>query len=351
VSADAKPARAALTLQDFDFALPPELIAQRPLPVRSASRMLTLSGDAPPANRHITDLPTLLQPGDLLVCNDTRVVPARVLGRKDSGGAVEIFLERALPHCRALVQARASKAKRRGMIVDTRGGKVEFLAQHDDLWEVQLPEATLDFFQHHGAVPLPPYIDRAPDASDSERYQSVYARVPGAVAAPTASLHFDEKLRATFRARGVNEALLTLHVAAGTFQPVRVANPDQHRMHAEWYEVPTSTVAAVQAAKSAGRRVVAVGTTVARALESAASSGVLCAGQSETRLFIRPGFRFKVIDALLTNFHLPQSTLLMLVSAFAGRERVLAAYAHAVRERYRFFSYGDCMYIAPSPTA
>ena len=342
-----------MKLADFDYVLPPELIAQRPLATRSASRMLHLPAAGALADGWVSQLPELLQPGDLLVCNDTRVVPARVLGRKTTGGAVEVFLERALPGHRALVQARASKGVKAGLRIATNGGAVEFVAQHEDMWEVVLPEPTLSFFERHGAVPLPPYIVRAADAADRERYQSVYARVPGAVAAPTASLHFDAALRSALQARGVKEALVTLHVGAGTFQPIRVNSLDAHRMHAEWFEVPASTVAAIHATRSAGCRVVAVGTTVARALESAAAAatgaavGELCAGSSETTLFIRPGYRFRVVDALLTNFHLPQSTLLMLVAALAGRERVLAAYEYAVRERYRFFSYGDCMFIAP----
>jgi S-adenosylmethionine:tRNA ribosyltransferase-isomerase len=348
-----------LKLADFDYVLPPELIAQRPLATRSASRMLHLSAASALADRWVSQLPELLQPGDLLVCNDTRVVPARVLGRKTTGGAVEVFLERALPGQRALVQARASKGVQAGLRITTNGGEVEFVAQHEDMWEVVLPEPTLSFFERHGAVPLPPYIVRAADAADRERYQSVYARAPGAVAAPTASLHFDAALRGALQARGVKEALVTLHVGAGTFQPIRVSNLDAHRMHAEWFEVPASTVAAIHATRAAGCRVVAVGTTVARALESAAAAaagagpaagaaiGELRAGSSETTLFIRPGYRFRVVDALLTNFHLPQSTLLMLVAALAGRERVLAAYEHAVYKRYRFFSYGDCMFVAP----
>ncbi len=346
---------AALTLKDFDYALPPELIAQRPLATRSASRMLLLPAAGAHTDGWILQLPELLQPGDLLVCNDTRVVPARVLGRKSTGGAVEVFLERVLPGQCALVQARASKGVKVGLRIATDGGEIEFVARHDDLWEVLLPEPAFGFFERHGAVPLPPYIARAADAADRERYQSVYAHTPGAVAAPTASLHFDAALRSSLQARGVNEAFVTLHVGAGTFQPIRTSDLNAHRMHREWYEVPAATVTAIRAAKAAGRRVVAVGTTVARALESAAAVsantgvplGELHAIQSETTLFIRPGYRFSVIDALLTNFHLPQSTLLMLVAALAGRERVLAAYEHAVRERYRFFSYGDCMLILP----
>jgi S-adenosylmethionine:tRNA ribosyltransferase-isomerase len=336
------------TLAAWDFALPQPLIAQRPLPQRSASRMLRLDApDAVPRWRdlHIGDLPAELAPGDLLVFNDTRVVPARLAARKASGGAVEIFLERPLPGNAALVQLRGSKSLRDGQPLTTAGGEVRVVARRGDLWEVACPGPALQFFTQHGAVPLPPYIERAPDAADAERYQSVLARAPGAVAAPTASLHFDAALLAALAARGIARTTLTLHVGAGTFQPVRVANLDEHRMHPEWFEVPQATVDAVLATRAAGRRVIAVGTTVCRALESAAAGGELRAGASDTTLFIRPGYSFRVIDGLLTNFHLPQSTLLMLVAALAGRERLLAAYRHAIDMRYRFFSYGDCMLV------
>jgi S-adenosylmethionine:tRNA ribosyltransferase-isomerase len=337
------------TRRDFDYALPPELIAQRPLAERSASRMLRIDaqGGAGPAWRdlHIADLPGELRRGDLLIFNDTRVLPARLAGRKLTGGQVEIFLERPLPGQRALVQLRASKGFRPGQAFTTAGGELTLIARHGDLWEIELPAPTLEFFEQHGAIPLPPYIHRDPDADDRQRYQSLLARVPGAVAAPTASLHFDAPLLAALEARGVQRALVTLHVGAGTFQPLRAENLDEHRMHPEWFEVPAATVAAVVAARAAGGRVVAVGTTVVRALESAAAGGELAPGSGESTLFIRPGYVFRVIDSLLTNFHLPQSTLLMLVAALAGRERMLAAYEHAVRERYRFFSYGDCMLV------
>ncbi len=299
--------------------------------------------------------------------NDTRVVPARILGRKASGGRVEMFLERPLPGCRALVQLRASKGARPGTRFATAGGEVSVRGRHHHFWEVELPAPTLSFFESHGAVPLPPYIHRPPDAADRERYQSVLARVPGAVAAPTASLHFDASLLAQLRARGVAHTLVTLHVGAGTFQPLRSDELAEHVMHPEWYEVSAAAAQAINATRAAGGRVVAVGTTVARALESAAlesaamesaaiesaarqparSDAALPALAAETTLFIQPGHRFRVIDALLTNFHLPQSTLLVLVAALIGRERVLAAYAHAVRERYRFFSYGDAMLVFP----
>ena len=335
---------------DFDYPLPPELIAQAPLPQRSASRLLCLDGAAGRwSDRWVRELPDLLAPGDLLVFNDTRVVPARLAGRKASGGKVEILLERPLPGRRALVQLRASKPARPGTPILTDGGELRVCARDGDLWELELPEPALAFFERHGSVPLPPYIARAADAADRERYQSLLARVPGAVAAPTASLHFDAALLAALAGRGIARATVTLHVGAGTFQPVRAATLEAHVMHAEWYEVGTETLAAVRAAQAAGRRVVAVGTTVARALESAAAGGALRAGAADTALFVRPGYRFRVIDALLTNFHLPESTLLMLVAAFAGRDLTLAAYAHAVRERYRFFSYGDAMLVFPAP--
>jgi S-adenosylmethionine:tRNA ribosyltransferase-isomerase len=342
---------------DFHYELPPELIAQAPLPARSGSRLLVLDG-ASGALRDLrfTDLPSLLRAGDLLVFNDTRVVAARLFGNKDSGGRVEVFLERAIGQRRALAQLRASKAIREGMIINTDGGPVTVIARDSgyedgNLWEVETPTEVLSFFTEHGATPLPPYITRVADQSDVERYQSIFARVPGAVAAPTASLHFDSQLVARIDALGIARSQVTLHVGAGTFQPLRVEDISGHVMHAERFEVPARLVAAVERCRAAGGRVIAVGTTVARALESAAAGGKLAAGKGDTRLFITPGYAFRVVDALLTNFHLPESTLLMLVSAFAGREQVLAAYAHAVRERYRFFSYGDAMFISAAPGA
>jgi len=332
---------------DFDFDLPAQLIAQGPLPQRSASRLLLLAGaQLNWQDRRIDELPSLLQPGDLLVFNETRVLPARVPARKLSGGRIELFLERALDGARALVQLRDSKSLRPGMALQTAGGLVRLIARRAPFWEVELPAEAVAFFDAHGLVPLPPYIDRPPNPADRERYQSLLARVPGAVAAPTASLHFDAALLA---ARGIERSVITLHVGAGTFQPLRSESLQQHVMHSERYEVGTATVAAIERARGAGRRVVAIGTTVARALESAAlaSAGQLAPAHGDTALFIVPGYRFQVIDALLTNFHLPQSTLLMLVAAFAGRERVLAAYAHAVAAGYRFFSYGDAMLVLP----
>jgi S-adenosylmethionine:tRNA ribosyltransferase-isomerase len=353
--------RGPMRRADFHYELPPELIAQAPLPERSASRLLCLDGASGVlADRQFADLPALLRPHDLLVFNDTRVVAARLFGVKASGGRVEIFLERATSESRALVQMRASKAIRPELRITTAGGEVRVIrrveAASGDLWEVETPGEVLAFFEAHGAIPLPPYIDRAADAIDRERYQSIFARDPGAVAAPTASLHFDAALIARIEAAGARRATVTLHVGAGTFQPLRVDDVAEHVMHAERYVVTQSLVDAVARCRAADGRVIAVGTTVARALESAAAgaidasaAGVPAVGAGETRIFIYPGYQFRVVDALITNFHLPESTLLMLVSAFAGRDNVLAAYAHAVRQRYRFFSYGDAMWITAAP--
>jgi S-adenosylmethionine:tRNA ribosyltransferase-isomerase len=453
--------------QDFSFDLPEELIAQSPLPERSASRLLVLDGATGGiTDRTMGDLPSYLRSGDLLVFNDTRVVAARIVGSKPSGGRVEIFLERVRGG-EALVQLRASKAIRAGLEITTPGGIVRVLGKEDELWRVEVPRdpATgpgdslevladpaaepsdslkmpvdpakgpsdllegsgdaramtgdpLDFFERWGEVPLPPYIHRSADATDRERYQSIFAREKGAVAAPTASLHFDAPLVTRLESMGVGRAFVTLHVGAGTFQPLRTDDLDAHKMHAERVSVSTATWDAIRRTRAAGGRVIAVGTTVVRALESAAlqvawpqvsrategntsATRELAAGarmspgaagmagttgtagavrdiagshdaadafrdtdqparnapprpttpwSGETRLFIRPGFDFQLVDAMVTNFHLPESTLLMLVSAFAGREHVLAAYAHAVRARYRFFSYGDAMLVMPTKT-
>jgi S-adenosylmethionine:tRNA ribosyltransferase-isomerase len=339
--------------EDFSYPLPAELIAQAPLPQRSASRMLVLDGASGAlADRTIHDLPEYLQRGDLLVLNDTRVIAARLVGTKPSGGRVEILLERALAGQEALAQLSAAKPIRPGLEVTTAGGPVRVLDRDGDLWRIRLPQAALEFFERWGEVPLPPYIHRAAVASDRERYQSIFARVPGAVAAPTASLHFDAALAAALAARGVERAFITLHVGAGTFQPLRAADLAAHVMHAERVEVDAAACAAIARTRTAGGRVVAVGTTVVRALESAAlaaadgsARAALAPWSGETRLLITPGFRFQVSDVLLTNFHLPESTLLMLVCAFAGLEAVLAAYRHAIAARYRFFSYGDAMLI------
>ena len=333
---------------DFAYHLPPELIAQTPLAERSASRLLVLDeADGRPFPRDCTmhDFPALLRPGDLLVFNDTKVVAARLVGTKPSGGRVEIFLERVVGTRDAVVQLRASKPIRDGLEVTTPGGVVHVLGRQGDLWRVELPGAALEFFEEWGDVPLPPYIHRAADANDRERYQSIFARERGAVAAPTASLHFDSQLIREIEARGVSRTFVTLHVGAGTFQPVRTDDLESHVMHAERVSVSAATCEAIEKTRAEGGRVVAVGTTVVRALESAALAARGPGWSGETRLFIRPGFNFQLVDALLTNFHLPESTLLMLVCAFAGKDPVLAAYEHAVRARYRFFSYGDAMFL------
>ena len=337
---------------DFHYDLPESLIAQQPLAERSASRMLTLDGASGAlADRQIRDFPALLAPGDLLVFNDTRVIPARLFAMKESGGRVEVMLERPLEGNLALVHARASKPVRPDMPLASRGGTLRTIEKRGDLWVIELPAPALEFFERHGQMPLPPYIRRQPDASDTRRYQSVFARRQGAVAAPTASLHFDAPLLGEIEARGVERAFITLHVGAGTFQPVRTEAVGAHVMHAEFVEVSAEACERIAATRARGGRVVAVGTTVVRALESAAGTGTLQPYVGDSSLFIVPGFRFRVVDAMLTNFHLPESTLLMLVSAFAGREAVLAAYRHAVASQYRFFSYGDAMFVTPAPEA
>jgi S-adenosylmethionine:tRNA ribosyltransferase-isomerase len=335
------------TLADFDFELPPELVAQHPAPERSGSRLLDGTG-ALPVDRAFRDLPALLQPGDLLVFNDTQVIKARLFGEKPTGGAVEALVERVLPGHEVLAHLRASKSPRPGTTIVFAGGA--FTGQvlgrggpDDALFHLRLPAEPLALLQAHGHVPLPPYITHADESADVERYQTIFAQRPGAVAAPTASLHFDDATMAALSARGVQTARVTLHVGAGTFQPVRTENLDEHRMHSEWYEVGDDTVRAIAETHARGARVVAAGTTTLRALESAALDGVLRSGAGETTLFIRPGFTFRAVDRLITNFHLPRSTLLMLVSAFAGHAHVRALYRHAVEARYRFFSYGDAM--------
>ena len=337
---------------DFHYDLPEELIAQAPLAERSASRLLTLDGATGAlADRQFRELPALIRPGDLLVFNDTRVIPARLFAVKESGGKVELLLERPLAGATALVHARASKPLRPAMVLESRGGPIRILEKRGDLWVIELPEPALAFFERYGQMPLPPYIRRQPDETDGTRYQSVFARRDGAVAAPTASLHFDAPLLAQLEALGARRAFITLHVGAGTFQPVRTDAVGAHVMHAEFVEVNAATCEEIAATRARGGRIIAVGTTVVRALESAAGGGTLAPYVGDSSLFIVPGFRFRIVDAMVTNFHLPESTLLMLVSAFAGRDAVLAAYAHAVAARYRFFSYGDAMFITPTPSA
>ena len=334
-------------LSDFDYELPPGLIAQHPATERAGSRLLHLDGNTGSLNDlQFRDIVSLLDSGDVLVVNDTRVIKARLHGRKDTGGEVEVLVERILDDRRALAQVRASKTPREGRrLIFAAGVEAEVLGRHDEFFELRFAANVLDTLAAHGEVPLPPYITHAADQGDEGRYQTVYARVPGAVAAPTAGLHFDDALLAALEAKGVTRATLTLHVGAGTFQPVRTDDVSRHVMHSEWYSVPQETVDAIARAKAGGGRVVAVGTTALRALEAAAASGQLTAGTDETRLFIVPGYRFRVVERLVTNFHLPRSTLLMLVSAFGGTDAIRRAYAHAVQERYRFFSYGDAMLI------
>jgi len=334
-------------LSDFDFDLPPGLIASRPAAFRSASRLLQVEPGGTLADRRFAELPSLLHDGDVLVMNDTRVIRSRLFGRKPSGGRVELMLERIVAPDRAWMQLRASHPPRTGDAVVLAGGARARVLERDGRFFLLRFEDCAGVEAHlaaHGEVPLPPYIDRPADSADDERYQTVYARAPGAVAAPTAGLHFDEALLDTLDRRGVRTAFITLHVGAGTFQPVEAQNIDEHRMHAERFSIPADTVAAIDAARERGGRVVAVGTTSLRTLEaSATATGQVVPGEAETALFITPGYSFRVVDRLVTNFHLPRSTLLMLVSAFAGYGAIRAAYAHAIRERYRFYSYGDAM--------
>ncbi|HEY0745628.1 MAG TPA: tRNA preQ1(34) S-adenosylmethionine ribosyltransferase-isomerase QueA [Steroidobacteraceae bacterium] len=346
---------------DFHFELPKELIAQHPTPERSDSRLLTLNGlTGTYQDRQFREFPSLIDPGDLVVFNDTRVIPARTFGRKDSGGRVEMLLERVLSANTALLHIRASKGLKEGAVVRLAAGETaRMIARDDELFVLRFSCNVLGFFQAHGEIPLPPYIDRAAENVDRERYQTVYARSLGAVAAPTAGLHFDEGVLAALRARDVRQAFVTLHVGAGTFSPVRSENIEEHSMHAEYLEVSEATCTAIASTRAAGGRVIAVGTTVVRSLEAAAAAAPAAAPgaigatriapfQGSTRIFIKPGYKFRAVDAIVTNFHLPESTLLMLCAAFVGRETLLAAYAHAVRARYRFFSYGDAMFLTPA---
>lgn len=340
------------TLSDFEFDLPPELIAQFPLPQRSASRLLHVDGDAL-HDKTFSDVIDLLSPGDLLVFNDTRVLKARFFGVKETGGKVEMLVERVLtntPESRqVLAKVRASKPPLAGSKIRLEDAFVVTVGERDgEFFTLFFPDDVFDLIEAHGHLPLPPYINHEADDFDDQRYQTVYSRVPGAVAAPTAGLHFDEALLEQAKAKGIQFAYVTLHVGAGTFQPVRTENLAEHHMHSEWYTVPQATVDAVRATKAAGRHVISVGTTSMRALESASQSGSLQAGSDDTNLFITPGYVFKTVDRLITNFHLSKSTLLMLVSAFAGYDRIRTAYAHAIAQRYRFFSYGDAMLLTNS---
>ncbi len=340
-----------MRVADFHFDLPEALIARHPLPERRSSRLLVLDGPSGElSHRQFADILGFLKPGDLMVFNNTRVIPARLFGQKASGGKLEILVERVLDSHRVLAHVRSSKSPKPGskILIDG-GGEAEMLQRHDALFELGFSEDVLPLLERVGHMPLPPYIDRPDEDADRERYQTVYAERAGAVAAPTAGLHFDEALLESIRAKGVETAFVTLHVGAGTFQPVRVERIEDHHMHNEWLEVSQEVVDAVAACKARGGRVVAVGTTSVRSLESAARDGVLKSFSGDTDIFIFPGRPFHVVDALVTNFHLPESTLLMLVSAFAGYPETMAAYAAAVEQGYRFFSYGDAMFITRNP--
>jgi S-adenosylmethionine:tRNA ribosyltransferase-isomerase len=333
-----------LTLDDFDFDLPPHLIAQHPLPERTASRLLHVARDAL-RDLAFTDIERLLVPGDLLVFNDTRVLKARLLGSKPTGGRVEALIERVVEPTLALAMVRTSHKPQPGAVFLFDDARATVEGRRGEFFLLRFDADVGAVMERLGRVPLPPYIAHADAAEDAERYQTVYAARPGAVAAPTAGLHFTQELLDRLRARGVESATLTLHVGAGTFQPVRTRNLAEHRMHSEWFDIGAPAAAAVNSARAARRRVIAVGTTSLRALESAGRDGIVRAGSAETDIFITPGFHFRIVDALVTNFHLPKSTLLMLVSAFAGIDRIRTAYAHAIARQYRFFSYGDAMFL------
>ena len=338
-------------LSDFDYDLPESLIAQYPETERSRSRMLALlDGEMRPRDLGFSELPSLLRAGDLLVFNNTRVMPARMYGRKATGGRVEVLIERVLSERRALVDLRASKSPKPGtlLLIGDPAQEIVVEGRRGELFELRLEHGDFHaLMERQGHMPLPPYIQRDDTGIDLERYQTVYAKRPGAVAAPTAGLHFDQDMLDRLSALGIGQVQLTLHVGAGTFQPVRDENLDRHVMHSEWVEVDEAVCRQVEETRAAGGRVIAVGTTSVRSLESASATGTLKPYTGETRLFIRPGYQFRSVDALITNFHLPKSTLLMLVTAFAGYERVMGAYRHAVEEHYRFFSYGDAMFLTP----
>jgi len=334
---------------DFYYELPNELIAQKPLAERSSSRLLCLDKTTDALqDKQFTDFLELVHKDDLLVLNNTKVIPARLFGLKETGGKVEILIERVLGNQEVLAHTRASKSPKAGSIINLDAGfQCEVLGREEDLFHLRFKgeQDLADILQQIGHMPLPPYIERADDDNDQTRYQTVFAEESGAVAAPTAGLHFDEAMMASIKAKGVQIAFVTLHVASGTFRPVKVDDLAEHIMHKEFFDVPTDTVKAVEATKHKGGRVIAIGTTAVRSLESASQSGQLKACSGDTNLFITPGYEFKTVDAMITNFHLPESTLLMLVSAFAGYERIQKLYAHAIAEKYRFFSYGDAMFL------
>ncbi|WP_417884300.1 tRNA preQ1(34) S-adenosylmethionine ribosyltransferase-isomerase QueA [Vibrio rumoiensis] len=345
-----------MQVSDFDFELPDELIARYPQPQRTASRLLQLDGSSGELHDgKFTDVLDLVQPGDLVVFNNTRVIPARVFGRKESGGKIEVLVERVLDEHSILAHVRASKSPKPGNVLflgDNDEYQAKMVARHDALFEIHFDneKGVFDILNEIGHMPLPPYIDRPDEDADKERYQTVYNQKPGAVAAPTAGLHFDNELLDKIKAKGVEFAYVTLHVGAGTFQPVRVDNINDHHMHSEYVEVPQEVVDAIAATKARGGRIVAVGTTSVRSLESAAQDAKqkgtdLVPFFGDTEIFIYPGYQYQLVDVLITNFHLPESTLIMLVSAFAGYEHVMNAYQHAVNKEYRFFSYGDAMFV------
>ena len=338
--------RAPMKRSDFKYHLPTELIAQQPLSERRDSRLLCMPADGQISDQQFTDLPRWLAPGDLLVINNTRVIPARLFGNKASGGKLELMIERLLGSHRAYAQIRCSRSPKVGSLIDlAEGFQAEVLGRDDDLFELGFSAPLDELLNQIGQLPLPPYIERDPDRFDAERYQTVFGTIDGAVAAPTAGLHFDAALLAELKQMGVDHAEVTLHVGAGTFQPVRVEQLADHKMHSEWLSVSQQVVDQVAATRQAGGRVIAVGTTSVRALESASQSGALLAFEGDTKLFITPGYRFRSVDGLITNFHLPESTLLMLVSAFSGYAQMKAAYQHAIAQAYRFFSYGDAMFL------
>ena len=342
---------APMLISDFDYTLPPGLIARYPATDRRGSRLLALTADGL-ADLDFAALPGLLRPGDLLVFNDTRVIPARLRGHKETGGRIEILIERVEGERQALAHVKASKTPRPGTRLQLDGGASALVTSREGaLFALEFTTSVLPYLERHGAVPLPPYLEREADATDVERYQTVYAKDPGAVAAPTAGLHFDAEMLEETRAMGVGHAWVTLHVGAGTFQSLRESHIEANRLHSERVEVGEDTCRAVRETRARGGRVIAVGTTSVRALECASASGRIEPFAGETDLFILPGYTFRSVDAMITNFHLPQSSLLMLVSAFAGRERVLDAYAHAVDRQYRFFSYGDAMFLEPGASA
>ena len=343
-----------MDISDFDFTLPDRLIAQHPPEVRGSSRLLVALPDMPLQDRAFGDLPDYIEAGDVLVFNNTKVMKARLFGQKESGGKIEALIEHVLDNHTALAHIRSSKSPKPGTKLIFEGDiRAVMIERADELFCLcfEGEKTVYELLEQNGHLPLPPYIERAAGADDDTRYQTVYAKHQGAVAAPTAGLHFTDELLGSLKAKGVETAEITLHVGAGTFQPVRVDKIEEHKMHSEWFDVPPETVAAIEVAHARGNKVWAVGTTSMRALESAArETGRLKAGQGDTDIFITPGYRFRVIDRLITNFHLPKSTLLMLVSAFSGMEHIRAVYRHAVEHEYRFFSYGDAMVLGRNET-